>query len=68
MEFMVRFAKGRHWFIGFHSIPVNRKGQLIEPLSELGTYRSHGCVRQARENAALLWDWAPLGTAVVVVP
>ncbi|MEI7887809.1 MAG: L,D-transpeptidase [Actinomycetes bacterium] len=67
MEFMVRFAHGSDAAIGFHSIPVNRRGQQLQSEAELGSYRSHGCVRQAFWDAAALWDWAQIGTQVVVV-
>lgn len=66
MEFMVRFARGRSLAIGFHSIPVTRSGRPIQGEDELGRFRSAGCVRQRYEDAAFLWDWAPVGTTVVV--
>lgn len=65
MEFMVRFARGRRLAIGFHSIPVGRRGPL-QTEAQLGTFRSAGCVRQLRANAETLWNWAPIGTRVVV--
>lgn len=67
MEFMVRFARGRRLAIGFHSIPVGRGGP-IQTKAQLGTFRSAGCVRQLRANAETLWNWAPIGTRVVVTP
>jgi lipoprotein-anchoring transpeptidase ErfK/SrfK len=67
MEFMVRFAWGNTAAIGFHSIPVNRYGQQLQSESQLGTPLSAGCVRQRWWDAAGLWDWAPIGTTVVVV-
>lgn len=67
MEWMVRFARGPTLAIGFHAIPVNRYGQPIQSERLLGTYQSSGCVRQARRDAAFLWDWAPVGTKVVVL-
>jgi hypothetical protein len=68
MEFMVRFARTRGLPIGFHAIPINRKGRPIQSEAELGQYRSKGCVRQARSSAEILWHWAPIGTAVRVTP
>lgn len=68
MEHMTRFARGSTLAIGFHSIPVDRRGRPIQSTSQLGTFRSHGCVRQAPSDAAYLWDWAPIGTVVVVTP
>lgn len=68
MEFMVRFARGRRLAIGFHSIPVDRRRRPIQSEAELGQYRSAGCVRQRWANAQTLWNWAPIGTVVVVTP
>lgn len=68
MEYMTRFARGRTLAIGFHSIPVDRRGRPIQSHAQLGTFRSAGCVRQAPADAAYLWEWAPVGTVVVVTP
>lgn len=65
MEFMTRFARGRRLAIGFHSIPVGRRGP-IQSEAELGKFRSAGCVRQRYADAARMWEWAPIGTTVVV--
>lgn len=67
MEFMVRFTWGNSAAIGFHSIPVNRRGQPLQSEAELGQYRSAGCIRQRYADAAGLYDFAQVGTAVVVV-
>lgn len=68
MEYMVRFARGSRLAIGFHSIPVTRSGRPIQSEAELGGFRSSGCVRQSLADAAALWDFAPVGTVVVVTP
>lgn len=68
MEYMVRFAHGSRLSIGFHSIPVTRSGRPIQSEAELGSFRSNGCVRQKLADAAALWDFAPVGTVVVVTP
>lgn len=68
MEYMVRFAHGSRLAIGFHSIPVTRSGRPIQSEAELGSFRSSGCVRQKPADAAALWDFAPVGTVVVVTP
>jgi hypothetical protein len=68
MEYMVRFARGPRWSVGFHSIPVTASGRPIQSEAELGSYRSSGCVRQSLADAAYLWQWAPVGTVVVVTP
>ncbi len=66
MRFMVRFAHGEHAAIGFHDIPV-KDGRLVQTRDELGSPRSHGCIRQWRPDAKALWRFAPVGTPVVVV-
>ena len=66
MTHMVRFARGRSLAIGFHAIPRDLRGRPIQTEAQLGTYRSLGCVRQADADAVALWNFAPLGTKVVV--
>ena len=65
MKYFVRFAHGDNAAIGFHDIPVD-EGRPVQGVDELGTPRSHGCVRQRRADAVALWRFAPLGTTVVV--
>lgn len=65
LDNMVRFVPGKK-AIGFHAIPVKRNGTPIQTEAELGQYRSAGCVRQSVGDAAFLYDWAPIGTTVVV--
>lgn len=67
MRYMVRFAYGRTAPIGFHSIPAYSDGTLAEPRSQLGTRQSAGCIRQWITDARALWDFAPVGTTVVVL-
>ena len=67
MQYMMRFARGRKLAIGFHSIPVRRDGSPLQTEAQLGTPLSHGCVRQSISDAAFLWSWAGVGTAVVVL-
>ena len=67
MRWMVRFTRGSRLAIGFHDIPRSRSGRPLQSEAQLGTYRSHGCVRQSTADARALYDWAPLGTTVVVV-
>jgi lipoprotein-anchoring transpeptidase ErfK/SrfK len=65
MKYFVRFAHGDNAAIGFHDIPID-DGQPVQTVAELGTPLSHGCIRQRRADAKLLWAFAPLGTKVVV--
>ena len=37
------------------------------PRAQLGTPQSHGCIRQDMPDAIALWNFAPVGTKVVVV-
>ena len=66
MNYMVRFAHGTRAAIGFHDIPV-KDGRRLQTRAELGTPQSSGCIRQARPDARALWDFAPVGTTVVVI-
>lgn len=67
LQYMVRFARGRTLAIGFHAIPRDLRGRPIQAESDLGNFRSLGCVRQSDTNALKLWNFAPVGTRVVVV-
>lgn len=66
MKYFVRFTQGDTGAaIGFHDIPV-LDGERVQTFDQLGTPQSHGCIRQRRSDAIALWDFAPLGTTVVV--
>ena len=65
MNHMVRFAHGERAAIGFHDIPV-KDGVKVQGVDELGTATSHGCIRQRRADAKIMWRFADLGTTVVV--
>jgi lipoprotein-anchoring transpeptidase ErfK/SrfK len=66
MQYFVRFAHGRNAAIGFHSIPT-KNGVPLQTVAQLGTPQSHGCIRQKLSDAVRMWDFAPVGTDVVVV-
>jgi hypothetical protein len=67
MQYFVRFTKGPEGgAIGFHTIPT-KNGVALQKQSQLGTPQSHGCIRQRTKDAIALWDFAPIGTKVVVV-
>lgn len=66
MRYFVIFTRGKHAAIGFHSIPT-KHGRPLQTVAQLGTPQSHGCIRQLLPDAKRLWDFAPLGTKVVVV-
>ena len=66
MRYFVRFTQGDTGAaIGFHDIPIDN-GHLVQRFSQLGTPQSHGCIRQKRVDAIALWQFAPIGTKVVV--
>ena len=69
MDHMVRFAHGQFsdLSIGFHAIPRSGNGKPVQSESELGQFRSLGCVRQRDDKARQLYEWAPVGTPVVVL-
>jgi hypothetical protein len=65
MQYFVRFTRGAHAAIGFHSIPT-RNGRPLQTRADLGSPQSHGCIRQLLPDAIHLWEFAPVGTRVVV--
>lgn len=66
MKYFVRFTRGDTGAaIGFHDIPID-DGKRVQTFAQLGTPQSHGCIRQKRADAIKVWDFAPLGTTVVV--
>lgn len=66
--YMVRFATGGNGGnIGFHDIPY-QYGNPVQSISQLGQALSGGCVRQAADDAIWMWNWAEIGTVVVVTP
>lgn len=68
LPFFVGFAWGRTTDIGFHGIPLRPDNSQIEADSQLGQPLSSGCVRVAQPVAKTLYDFAPIGTTVVVLP
>ncbi|MEZ0578586.1 L,D-transpeptidase [Nocardioides sp. MH1] len=66
MQYFVRFTQGDEGAaIGFHTIPT-KDGVPLQGAAQLGTPQSHGCIRQRTSDAIALWDFAPMGTKVVV--
>lgn len=66
--YMIRFTRGcEGGNIGFHEIP-KKYGQPVQSISQLGQPLSAGCVRQATSDAVWMWNWAWVGTKVVVLP
>ena len=68
LPFMVRWLKTDIGAIGMHSLPIRRSdGTVYQTEAELGQRLSGGCQRQAPADAQFVWDWAEIGTVVVVV-
>lgn len=68
MEYMVRFHRGARSNIGFHDIPVDTStGAEVQTVADLGVPLSDGCIRQDVVDAQALWEFAPVGTPVVVL-
>lgn len=66
-RYMVRFTYGFNGGrIGFHEIP-NRFGVPLQSTAQLGQPLSGGCVRQSTSDALWMWNWAGIGTKVVVL-
>ena len=67
-RFMTRFAIGRNGGnIGFHEIPI-RNNKPMQTVDELGAFKGSGCLRSSTQDALFIYQWATLGTKVVVVP
>lgn len=65
---MIRWMKTDIGAIGFHGIPRHvADGSRYMKDTELGTRLSGGCQRQADADAAFMWDFAQIGTKVVVL-
>jgi peptidoglycan hydrolase-like protein with peptidoglycan-binding domain len=65
---MVRWLKTQKGAIGFHSIPLHVEDRSpYQTEAELGQRLSGGCQRQAVADADFLWEWADIGTKVVVI-
>ncbi len=67
MEYFVRFTEGDNAAIGFHDIPENSNGDEVQTSAQLGTPRSHGCIRQRLADAKAMWRFADIGTSVSVL-
>jgi L,D-transpeptidase-like protein len=67
MEYFVRFTEGDNAAIGFHDIPEDSNGDEVQTAAQLGTPRSHGCIRQRLVDAKAMWRFAHIGTSVSVL-
>lgn len=56
---------------GLHALPfwkLRGGGKYYEGASHIGTPVSHGCIRQTVAEAKSLFEWAPVGTPVTIIP
>ena len=68
LPLMVRWYKTDIGHLGFHVIPINRSDNTpYQTEAELGSRLSGGCQRQANRDAQFMWDFADIGTTVVVL-
>lgn len=68
LPMMVRWLKTDIGAIGFHALPTRiDDGSPYQTEAELGTRLSGGCQRQADLDARFVWDFAQIGTPVVVL-
>lgn len=65
-EYFVKFAQGRTSAIGFHAVTKLNNGRFVYARDDLGTARTPGCVEALPSDAKALWQFAPVGTPVVV--
>jgi peptidoglycan hydrolase-like protein with peptidoglycan-binding domain len=64
---MIRYQKTEIGHIGFHAIPLHvADNSPYQTTAELGTRLSGGCQRQHNLDAAFMWEFAQIGTTVVV--
>lgn len=64
---MIRWLKTERGAIGFHAIPLHvEDNSPYQGSDELGTRLSGGCQRQHNWDAAFMWEFATIGTKVVV--
>ncbi|HRE03294.1 MAG TPA: L,D-transpeptidase, partial [Ilumatobacteraceae bacterium] len=68
LPLMVRWLKTERGAIGFHAIPLHVKDNSPYMTdAEMGQRLSGGCQRQTDLDAKFMWDFAEIGTKVVVI-
>ena len=67
LPLMIRWYPTDIGNLGFHGIPIHvENGEPYQTTEELGTRLSGGCQRQHDVDAAFMWEFATVGTTVVV--
>ncbi len=68
LPYMVRYTQTERGHIGFHAIPSwNDTGEALQTEDELGQKLSGGCTRQALLDAQFMYQFADVGTTVIVL-
>lgn len=68
LPYMVRYTQTERGHIGFHAIPSwNDTGEALQTEDELGQKLSGGCTRQALLDAQFMYEFADVGTTVIVL-
>lgn len=68
LPYMVRYLQTERGHIGFHEIPIRKEdGTRYQTEDELGHRLSGGCQRQAPLDALFMWNFAEIGTPVIVI-
>ena len=63
MTHFVAFTRGEETGarVAFHTVPVLRNGEYVQPLASVGTQmrrgESSGCIRVLPEQGQVIWDW-----------
>jgi hypothetical protein len=68
LPYMVRYYETERGHIGFHAIPYWKdSGEHLQTEAELGQKLSGGCQRQALLDAQFMYQFANIGTTVIVL-
>jgi hypothetical protein len=73
MTHFVAFTYGKNTGarIAFHTVPVLRNGEYVQPLESVGTAErfgdSAGCIRVLPEQGQVIWDWLQEGDEVRIL-
>jgi hypothetical protein len=73
MTHFVAFTRGEKTGarVAFHTVPVLRNGEFVQPLASVGTQMrygdSSGCIRVLPEQGQVIWDWLQIGDQVHVI-
>ncbi len=66
-SFIALYTAGPGFYNGIHALPILSSGQRLWT-GALGTAASYGCIILGVEEAQTLYDWAEIGTPVVIQP